>query len=295
VRARAPGKLVLSGAYAVLEGATALVCAVDRYVEADSEREPPLVTAEVAEAIARGMMPRAVGFDAGALRAGDRKLGLGSSAAILVASLALTSTARDERLADAVFPDALDAHRAAQGGGSGVDVAASAYGGVLACRRQGGELEVTPHRLPAGLCIEAWACPAAASTANMLRAVRDFAARDATSYRRVIDRAAEGSERALAAADAAAYVAAVEQQREALAQLGLHAGVPIVTSDLALLGPIARLDGACLLPSGAGGGDIALYCAPAPSPPHFRARAEQAGLFLVPMVVGARGVHRVTV
>ena len=32
--ARAPGKLVLSGAYAVLEGAPALVCAVDRYVVA---------------------------------------------------------------------------------------------------------------------------------------------------------------------------------------------------------------------------------------------------------------------
>ena len=37
-RARAPGKLVLSGAYAVLSGAPALVAAVDRYVVADSAR-----------------------------------------------------------------------------------------------------------------------------------------------------------------------------------------------------------------------------------------------------------------
>ena len=35
VIARAPGKVVLSGAYAVLEGAPALVAAVDRYVVAD--------------------------------------------------------------------------------------------------------------------------------------------------------------------------------------------------------------------------------------------------------------------
>ena len=35
MRARAPGKLVLSGAYAVLEGAPALVAAVDRYAVAD--------------------------------------------------------------------------------------------------------------------------------------------------------------------------------------------------------------------------------------------------------------------
>ncbi len=35
MRARAPGKVVLSGAYSVLRGAPAIVTAVDRYVEAD--------------------------------------------------------------------------------------------------------------------------------------------------------------------------------------------------------------------------------------------------------------------
>ena len=43
MRARAPGKLVLSGAYSVLEGAPALVAAVDRYALADDAREPELV------------------------------------------------------------------------------------------------------------------------------------------------------------------------------------------------------------------------------------------------------------
>ena len=43
-RARAPGKIVLSGAYAVLAGAPAIVSAVSRYVTADSERPATFVT-----------------------------------------------------------------------------------------------------------------------------------------------------------------------------------------------------------------------------------------------------------
>ena len=83
--ARAPGKLVLSGAYSVLSGAPALVVAVDRYVLADSTRPPAFLTPEVHAAIGERAAPW---FDASALREGEKKLGLGSSAAILVASLA---------------------------------------------------------------------------------------------------------------------------------------------------------------------------------------------------------------
>ena len=43
-RARAPGKVVLSGAYAVLSGAPAIVAAVSRYVTADSARPAELLT-----------------------------------------------------------------------------------------------------------------------------------------------------------------------------------------------------------------------------------------------------------
>ena len=57
MRARAPGKLVLSGAYAVLEGAPALVAAVDRYVVADTARAAELVTPEVRAAIGDAAAP----------------------------------------------------------------------------------------------------------------------------------------------------------------------------------------------------------------------------------------------
>lgn len=128
--ARAPGKLVLSGAYSVLTGAPALVVAVDRYALADSARAASFLTPEVQAALGDRAPPW---FDASELRDGDKKLGLGSSAAILVASLAALELATDPALSDdalcaRVYERALVAHRAAQGGGSGVDVAASQRG-----------------------------------------------------------------------------------------------------------------------------------------------------------------------
>ena len=92
-RARAPGKVVFSGAYAVLGGAPAIVLAVERDVVADTERPHEFLTDEVAAALEPN--ERAPWFDASALREDGRKLGLGSSAAILVASLfALEAAAR---------------------------------------------------------------------------------------------------------------------------------------------------------------------------------------------------------
>src|SRR5262245_37809403 len=136
--ARAPGKVVISGAYAVLEGAPAIVAAVDRYVTADARRTADAVTPEVRAALGNRDAPA---FDARALRRGDNKLGLGSSAAILVASLGAVALRdlgplSDDALAAQVFEPALAAHRAAQGGGSGIDVAASTYGGVLIAQRR---------------------------------------------------------------------------------------------------------------------------------------------------------------
>src|ERR1700689_3835186 len=77
MRARAPGKLVLTGAYAVLEGAPAIVAAVDRYAVADDAAPDE--------------------GDVRALHDGSgRKLGLGSSAASMVASEAARGVARGE-------------------------------------------------------------------------------------------------------------------------------------------------------------------------------------------------------
>ncbi|MGK3993454.1 hypothetical protein [Sorangium sp. So ce1024] len=313
---RAPGKLVLSGAYAVLEGAPALVAAVDRYVLADPARPADLVTDEVRAAIDAGALDRAVWFDASALRsaapagapaAASRKLGLGSSAAILVATLAAraaaaaTTRAAAAAAADqaapawdtgALFLDALAAHRRAQGGGSGVDVAASVHGGVLCCRLgPGGALAVAQHALPGGLVVEVFASDAAARTSDMLERVRALAARDPAAHRALLGAAAEGATAAVAAADARALVAALDRQVDALGELGDRAGAPIVTAALRRLRPAAAAEGAALAPSGAGGGDVSIFVGAAPPSAAFLEAARAAGLERVPMSLGAPGVH----
>lgn len=294
--ARAPGKLVLSGAYAVLSGAPALVVAVDRYVLADSARAATFLTPEVRAALGDRAAPW---FDASPLREGEQKLGLGSSAAILVASLAALELDRepalsDEALCARVYERAFVAHRAAQGGGSGVDVAASAHGGVLAARRKNGSLELTRARLPSGLHFEVWACSAAASTAAFLARIAEFAARDATTHAARIRAQADAAEAALEATerdDGAAFVRAIAGQVAALTALGESAAVSIVTPELAELAQLAASAGAAFLPAGAGGGDVAYWVGASAPPPLFAQRARALGLSQVRLALGARGVH----
>ncbi len=297
--ARAPGKIVVSGAYAVLEGAPALVASVDRYVVADASRTSTLVTEEVRAAIEAGVLDHAPAFDASALRAPmpdgtTRKLGLGSSAAILVASIgaALAGTIEDEEtLRRVVFPLALAAHRKAQPRGSGIDVASSVYGGIVSCRLEsGGALDVASFTLPEAVVLEIFACPTAASTGALVEKVQDFRSADPTAYRRLLEVTSDGARAALEARDAMSFVRAIALQIETLAELGRLAGAPIVVDDVAELRAFASAEGASFGPSGAGGGDIALWVGLAPSSDAFRARAATRSLEPLGAHIGVRGL-----
>lgn len=320
--ARAPGKLVISGAYSVLEGAPAIVVAVDRYATADTSRSPDRVTEEVRAAIARHAMRDAPWFDASALRAKlgdgrDVKLGLGSSAAILVASMA-AAWANEDRTLDprAMFQAALFAHRMAQGGGSGIDVAASVFGGVLVCRlpRPGDSkrppppraiddagppsremgLSVSPHALPAGTVIETFASPVSASTPDLVGRVRDFAERQPDEYARIIAEATRCATAALSAATPDDLVTILGEQARTLAALGNAASAPIFTADVIELSRVAEEEGAVFYPSGAGGGDVAIFAGARPPSDRFRREAEAQGRFHLDLQSGVPGVHLVS-
>jgi phosphomevalonate kinase len=298
---RAPGKLVLSGAYSVLEGAPCLVAAVDRYARADASRPPPFVPDEVRAAVNAGAIDRPPWFDATALRehapdGTSRKLGLGSSAAILVASLGAVLGDRyadDRALRAAVFPIALAAHRKAQGGGSGVDVAASVFGGVqLAHLEPDGSLSVHAHALPLGTVVEVFASPVAAVTRDLLARVRSLATLSPARHRACLDAAAAGTRAAVEARSIATFVLAVSAQTDALAALGEAAGAPIVTEEVAALRAPAVAEGGTFAPSGAGGGDIAMFVGRAPSSAAFRHAAAARGLTRIEAAVGAPGLSR---
>jgi phosphomevalonate kinase len=152
VIATAPGKLILTGEYAVLDGAPALVIAVDRRVVARRERSVP--SSPFLLAVARELAQRYGADSPGALAALEiavdssafyassdctQKLGLGSSAAVTVAAAALALAAHHGTLEghrDEVLAIALAAHANAQGAkgarGSGADVAAAVFGGAIA-------------------------------------------------------------------------------------------------------------------------------------------------------------------
>lgn len=306
MRASAPGKLVISGAYAILRGAPAIVTAVNRRVTADSEKASSYEAPEVTEGMKLigqfgpvGMRP---GYDAGELRSEKEKLGLGSSAAICVASLALlraeqlgnvppaTNSFRDE-----LFELCKKAHRSAQGGGSGIDVAAAVYGGTLWARRnEQPDLPLTlgPLTLPEELQFEVWASVETASTADFVRRLFETAETHPTSFEEIFAQQTEASEACFAAAMASRpidFVAALRAQHEALFLLGELSSIPIVLPAIHRLHKQLPVQ-SCFIPSGAGGGDISLYVGATPSTTEFRALAKSVGLRLIPLTLGAPGL-----
>ncbi len=286
---------MLSGAYAVLEGAPAIVTAVDRYVVADSARAAEFEAPEVRAALGDRPLPW---FDASALRDGGQKLGLGSSAAILVASLAAVKldegVATDhDALLGAVFRTAIEAHHRAQGGGSGIDVAAAAHGGTILARRRGAAVDVESVPLPGNLHVEIWAAGRAASTPEFLARVRALGDRDATAHRRLLDRLGQAALRAAAAvkdSDARALVDALGEQSGGLDELGRAAHIPIVTDEVRELNAMAKESGAVFMPAGAGGGDVAFFAGLGPPSPAFARRGEELGQRRLKVSVEASGV-----
>jgi phosphomevalonate kinase len=219
-------------------------------------------------------------------------------------------------------------HRKAQGGGSGVDVAASVYGGVLEYTLRAPATPTRPppslgsppppsaprvavttgaaadsaddgprierRALPRGFSLTVFFCGESARTSELLARVYALAGRDPRAHRACFaslrEAALVGAD-ATAQGDAAALVAAAELTRQSLAALGKAADAPIVPQVFSLLHDAAAHEGAVFLPSGAGGGDIGLYAGLAAPSPSFLDRARVAGMVPLPLAVDTRGVH----
>jgi phosphomevalonate kinase len=272
----APGKLVLTGAYAVLDGAPAIVAAVDRYAFADSNEPEVVDTAALHDH--RG-----------------RKLGLGSSSASLVASLAARALARGEDLRDSLvraslFRVAREAHARAQGGGSGADVAAAVHGGVLRYTVSGRAASVRSARLPDGVVWAAFWSGASARTSDLVARVEALRARDARALRELQTVAARAAA-SVDAGDARGFVSAARDYGRALDALGRAADAPIVPPAFAELAALAEGERGAFLPSGAGGGDVAVWLSTAPPPAAFVSRAEALAMSLIDVRLDSDGVR----
>ncbi len=317
-----PGKLFLSGEYAVLSGAPAIVAAAGRFAHGQfvpgAKPSSPVVAA-VMEATRswlalhapdRDLPPGAVAIDTTAFMHAGSKLGLGSSAAAAVATVGaafefvgLPMTAH----VDAIAALADAGHRAAQGGaGSGGDVAASARGGFLRFVRrdhasrdgQGpGERGAAPATTATavapvpGLVWVTFFTRTSSRTVDFLAGVNRWAKSDPHGHAAIFARLSVAAHAFADAfsSDVESTLTAARDYGAAMEAMGVAAGLPIVTTALGEAMRLAEALGGAAKPSGAGGGDmgIALF-AGKESAAAFAARCSDQVLVLdIPLGVAA--------
>ncbi len=171
INVSAPGSLMLLGEHAVLENHHAMACAVDRRIrvsltpradrivqihselgcyEANLDRirpEPPL--SFVLEVIRRDAADLPGGFDLAIESEFSHTVGLGSSAAVTAAVAGALDAWRQRDLdPGALLPRCREAVWRIQGMGSGTDLAAALYGGIVLYRMDPLSVEPMPHTLP---------------------------------------------------------------------------------------------------------------------------------------------------
>ncbi len=286
----APGKLVLLGDYAVTEKATAMVAAVNRraVVKAGS----PAMPSEVVEQVFRycredGAQVSECNIDTSDFHTEDgRKLGVGSSAAVAVLAAAWAYQSGDER----AFHAALSGHRAAFSGvGSGIDVAASYHGGVIACQKQPGTIEALPSRLP-GVHLSVLAMEKSASTKELVQACK-VAARW-PEWLRVLSQLSEEGLKAYRYQQVSRFLSEVARYGRAMQQMGEEAGVEVVTEQMSQVMDLAAAVGGAAKPSGAGGGDVMVMWAAKEGA--AAEVAQKSGAQLLDLQVDLRGLSKLS-
>ena len=318
----APGKIVLVGEYAVLEGAPALVVAVDRYARVTVEYAAPSETLKVT-AVPIGIeatlqrpaltgpetlslvLPRlralpptanAITLDTSSFYFGNDKMGLGSSAALTVALERILVPAADN---DELFARARGEHlRFQSGAGSGIDLAASVYGGVIRYRIRNPE---PPDRVrvkwPIGLTMIAVWSGASADTRTFLKILANFASNEPSSYGALMARLAGLSEtscKLFEAADVEGFLQSIDDYAAGLTRLAQAAGIPNLTPEHAVIAQIAQSAGARYKPAGAGGGDLGIALCPEQNGAAVREALTAAGCVVVPVgrsETGARTIN----
>lgn len=290
--ARAPGKLVVLGEYAVLEGAEALVMAVDRYCvarigAADADRctlktrmfdeslvtfapgEPSgialvdLVTASLPAASAQ--LSWSACLDSSAFFDGPTKLGLGSSAAAMCAfSGAWWAFVGAGAEHDARPPTGLliSLHRRLQGGGSGLDIAAAVTGGLISYRLDSVSMpRIGSVRLPKGVGFAGIFAGKSARTPDFVAKYEAWRTEEPSESAGQLDAmrsvSTAGCE-AIRRGDVNEFLAAVREYGRQLSRLGQRLGRDIVTPEHREIADLADRYGVAYKVSGAGGGDLGL-------------------------------------
>jgi phosphomevalonate kinase len=171
-----------------------------------------------------------------------------------------------------------------------VDVAAAVHGGALRYVTDGQEASLRAVELPAGLVLRAFWSGASARTSELRGRVDALRARSPLALAQLRLLAAVAAS-AVDAGDVGAFVRAASDCGRALDALGQAADAPIVLPAFAELATLADPLGAAFIPSGAGGGDVAVWLALVPPPASFVERAGELGMRPLPLTVDRGGVR----
>ncbi|HHM23546.1 MAG TPA: hypothetical protein ENJ23_00725 [Bacteroidetes bacterium] len=205
------------------------------------------------------------------LRKGAAKLGLGSSAALTVALLAAlfeqyapgTAMATDRT---ELFKTALLAHREAQGNvGSGIDVAACVFGGVLEYQLQDQSkaqpARIEPLSFPQDMLVLPVWSGKPSSTSQLVHQFFAFKEENGNGYRKLLEKLSRLSSAGVSAfrrGDTDAFFSAVQDYYQAMMDIGRSLDEPIISPEHQQIAATVQRNGGAYKPSGAGGGDLGI-------------------------------------
>ncbi len=249
------------------------------------------------------------------------KYGLGSSAAVVtsVVSAILNEFMTEEPSKELIFRLAAISHVKTQGNGSGADVAASSYGGLLQYSSFQAEwlrsaylqsdsitalvemdwiyYSSKPISMPKSIyfCVGWTGKPA--STAKLVDKILQLKLDNLDAYRTFLknsDDAVAEFLKGMQEENIDLLLSGVKKNREALSTVGTHANTPIETPLLSTLCNIAESLGGAAKPSGAGGGDCGIAFMPTKEKADELERLwEKAGIKPLPLQPNPFGAKRI--
>ena len=322
--ASAPGKLVIAGEYAVLEGAPAIATAVDRRAVAELEtgaeryelciansgecfgfdladkglhwHDNPgdqgnllIAAAEVFGSALTKLEPFSVSLCTREFYADGIKQGLGSSAALAVALSGCLQHALGQQ---SDIGTALAVHREFQhGSGSGIDVHTSFHGGTVTVIDNAAQRCDWPEGV---FMLPVWT-GVAASTPARLKALASFAAdepRIYTQQQAALGKFADKAVQACQSGHAEQVLISLQEFSGGLRDFDAATGLGIWSPEHVELHRMATQEQVIYKPSGAGGGDFGLAFSVDHAPLQlFRQTVESAGYACTGLRVGASGLR----
>ncbi len=280
-----PGKLVIAGEYAVLYGASALSLAIDQRALCtltirdeglwelsgsppfwnESESLQELLAASRNDIVGSSLrwfsqrmsLPEhaAWNMDTAGFYSNQRKLGLGSSASVLVNLYASLATLAELPMNE---EDLLKIYRSSGQTGSGVDVLTSYYGGLIHLRRQ----TTSNEEFPNGLYLDFYSVGFSTETRTMVdrfrNAFEDLPVSLQESFLTAANRVADSLN------DRLSFFTALQHFVHIYRDVDREAKLAIWSTQHETMQRLATRVGALYKPSGAGGGDVGVAIATEP-------------------------------